>query len=361
MEQLLKDIYFNPKNPASFSSVERLYLAAHSKDPTITREVVTQWLHGQDTYTLNKPARRTFKRSRVITTGMHVQQDLDLADVSGMAEANDDVHFLLIAIDVFSRKLYVQPLKSKRALDVVQGLEKLWGDDPIPALVRTDRGLEFTNKASQAFFKANDVRHFTTNNYVKANFAERVIRSLRMRIHRLITYRQNERFIDDLQAIVGAYNGSVHSGIGMAPSDVNSDNQRAVWYTQYWVGARGKKPKPFVHAIGAYVRISYLKMAFTRGYDYQYSGEIFKVIGRLRRDTLPVYKIEDLNGDRVEGTFYCQELVAAPRGDDDIWKVERIIRRRKRKGHKKEVLIKWLHFPSKFNSWVDEDSVVDIR
>ncbi len=361
MDQLLKDIYFNPKNPASFSSIERLYKAAHAVLPNIKRHHVKAWLHKQDTYNLNRPAHRTFERSRLITTGVYVQNDIDLADVSNMSKENDGVRFLLIAIDVFSRKLYVQPLKSKRATDVVGGLEKLWGTDPMPSLIRSDSGLEFTNKSTQLFFSSNDVRHFTSHNFVKAHFAERVIRSLRMRIHRLITHRQNERYIDDLQAIVSAYNSSIHSSIGIAPADVNTSNERSVWWTQYHWGHRSKKPKPFLHDVGDYVRISYLKMAFTRGYDYQFSGEKFKIISRTHRDQLPVYKIEDLQGERVSGTFYSQELVSAPHGDNEIWKIQKILRHRKRKGHKREALIKWLHYPSKFNSWVDADTLVDIR
>jgi len=193
---------------------------------------------------------------------------------------------------------------------------------------------------------------------VKAHMAERVIRSLRMRMHRLITHRQNERYIDDLQSLVYAYNNAVHSSIGIAPSHVNASNERAIWWMQYWPKKKSKKLKPFLYSVGDLVRISYLRHAFTRGYDYQFSGEVFKVIYRTRRDTIPIYKIEDLAGERVTGTFYNEELTAAPHGDE--WKVEKIVRKRKRRGHPAEVYIKWLHFPSKFNSWVNADTLTDI-
>jgi hypothetical protein len=315
-------------------------------------------LSKQDTYTLNKPAKRKFKRSRLISPGLFIQSDIDLADVSNLAKSNDNIRFLLVSIDTFSRKLYIQPLKSKKASDVIEGLEKLWGNDPMPKVIRSDSGAEFNNRQVQQYFKSNGIHHFTTFNEPKAHLAECVIRSFRMRLHRLITHRQSERYIDDLQPIVSAYNQAVHSSIGIAPADVNHANERTIWWTQYWPREPIKKLKPYLFKVGDMVRISYLRHAFTRGYDYQFTGEVFKVVSRARRDLLPVYKLEDLAGEPLGGTFYTEELTLAPH--DDEWKVEKILSTRKRKGKPKEVLVKWLHFPKKFNSWVRADTLVDI-
>ena len=52
---------------------------------------------------LQKPVRRKFKRNRVITIGIDDLWDADLADVSNLKKDNDNIHFLLLAIDVFSR------------------------------------------------------------------------------------------------------------------------------------------------------------------------------------------------------------------------------------------------------------------
>ena len=358
MDELLVGIYLNPAHPASFGSAENLYHAARAKDPHVTRDIVKEWLSGQDAYTLNKPVSRKFPRSRLISPGLFIQNDIDLADVSNMAKDNDGVRFLLVSIDSLSRKLYVKGLKSKSGTDVVQGLETLWGSDPFPRVIRSDSGKEWLNRHVQKFFKEKEIFHFTTNNEPKAHLAERVIKSLRGRLHRFIAHRQSEHYIEHLDSIVFAYNNSVHSSIGIAPADVNRDNERAIWWTQYWPKSKQRRRKKFIFKAGDHVRISYLRSAFTRGYDYNFSGEIFKVSSRTRHDDIPVYKLVDMADEPITGTFYTEELIkVAPK---ETWKVEKILKRRKRKGHPAEVLIRWQFFGPKFDSWVPADSVVDL-
>ena len=40
--------------------------------------------------------------------------------------------------------------------------------------------------------------------------------------------------------------------------------------------------------------------------------------------------------------------------------VDKIIKERKMKGKQPEVLVKWLGWPSKFNSWIPKNDVKDI-
>ena len=352
MEKIFEKIYLDPEHPASFGGVEKLYKAAKKIDSKIKRGDVTKWLSGVDAYTLNKQIKRRFPTSRVIVKGVDIQADVDLADVSNLSKANDGIKFLLIAIDVFSRKLHVQGLKSKGAATVAAGFEKLWVTTP--GIVRSDKGSEFLNSKVQAFFKKNNIHHFTSHNEKKANFAERVIRSLKARIYRYITHKQNERYIDKLDSFVKAYNNAAHTSIGIAPASVTKDNERAIWWSVYWP-KKPKKLRPFKFNIGDHVRISYLRNIFTKGHDYSHSGENFKIVYRTRRDRLPIYKIVDLQGEKIMGTFYEQELVKVTPGD--VWKIEKIIRKRKLKGRPEESLVRWLFYPPKFDTWLPSSDV----
>ncbi len=358
MEKVLKEIYFDPKNPGSYGSVRNLYLAARAVLPDITLKTVKLWLSGQDSFTLNRSVRRQFKRSRLISSGLFSQADIDLADVSNLAKSNDGVRFLLVAIDAFSRKLYVQPLQSKQSIDVVKAMKVLWELDPMPKLIRSDSGKEFLNARVSSFFKRHNIHSFTSSNDVKCHLVERVIRTLRSRIHRYITHTQQERYIDHLQHITRAYNNRIHTTIGIAPSKVTRSNSKAVWWTQFWPQG-SSKPKPYLYEIGNHVRVSYLRTAFSsREADHRFSGEIFRVIGRTRRDNIPVYRLVDLADEPIKGTFYAQELTKVTPQDE--WKVETVIRTRKRRGYPKESLVKWLHYPDKFNSWISSASIVDL-
>ena len=360
MDNVLKAIYFTPSHTAGFGSVQKLYRAARAVKPDIKLSDVKNWLSKQDSYTLHKPIKRKFKRSRFISSGIYVQNDIDLADVSSLMASNNKIRFLIVSIDTFSRRLYVVPLKSKGASDMVEGLEKLWPEDQVPRIVRSDSGKEFTNKSVQLYFKEHGIHHFTTSNEVKSHFAERVIATLRGRIKRFVTHTQSEKYIHKLPEIVESYNNSLHSSIGISPNSVTPSNQRFLWWSQYWPQKPYRKPQPYRYDVDDQVRITFLRHAFTRGIDHTFSGELFKVISRTRRDNLPLYKLEDMNGEKITGTFYTEELIHAPHDNDGIWHIETVLKTRKRKNHPRESYVKWLHFPDKFNSWIPTADIADI-
>ena len=74
--------------------------------------------------------------------------------------------------------------------------------------------------------------------------------------------------------------------------------------------------------------------------------------------TPPTYKIADLDGEVIQGTFYDRELQHVVK-TDEVYKIEKIMRTRRR-GRKKEYFVKWRGYPDKFNSWVDEANVTNV-
>jgi hypothetical protein len=76
---------------------------------------IKKWLQNQDDYSLQRPIRRQFKRARVVVSSFDEQLDVDLLDMQSLAKYNDNVKYLLVTIDVFSRYVRVRPLKNKTA------------------------------------------------------------------------------------------------------------------------------------------------------------------------------------------------------------------------------------------------------
>ena len=65
--------------------------------------------------------------------------------------------------------------------------------------------------------------------------------------------------------------------------------------------------------------------------------------------TVPVtYKLKDLTGDAIKGTFYSNELQIASKLDA-LFDIERIVKTRKRAG-KVEYLVKWRGISSSSSS-----------
>ena len=82
-------------------------------------------LSNKETYTVQKPARQNFPRSRVIVSGLNAQWDGDLCSMQNVARVNDDVNFLLVLIDIFSRFLIVKPLKDKKSSIVANAIKSV--------------------------------------------------------------------------------------------------------------------------------------------------------------------------------------------------------------------------------------------
>ena len=69
--------------------------------------------------------------------------------------------------------------------------------------------------------------------------------------------------------------------------------------------------------------------------------------------TSPVtYKIADLNGEEIDGTFYEPEL---QKTSQQLFRIEKVIEKGKNKS-----LVKWKGYSDDFNSWVHNKDIVNI-
>ncbi len=110
--------------------------------------------------------------------------------------------------------------------------------------------------------------------------------------------------------------------------------------------------------MGDKVRISKLRGVFRKGHEQTFTDEFFTITERIARDP-PVYKLVDCAGEPVKGTFYEPELQLVIVDKNKFFKIEKKLARKK-PGRKKMVLVKWLGWPEKFNSWVSEKQLVHL-
>ena len=79
--------------------------------------------------------------------------------------------------------------------------------------------------------------------------------------------------------------------------------------------------------MGDEVRITKKKKVFEKGYTTRWTEEIFTI--KEIRNTNPItYKLEDLQGEEVKGTFYEPEL---QKTEQQIYRIEKIIKKKKKK------------------------------
>lgn len=224
----IEDLYYNPARPTAFSGVSRLLSAVRRLDPKVTRQEVTDWLASQDAYTLHKPLKQKFARRRTIVPGPSHQLQADLLDVRSRASSNDGTNYLLTAIDVFSKKAWAVPVRSKSGEHVAAGLSSILDGETFLSL-QTDKGKEFYNDKVARILLAKRVKHFSTENEtIKASIVERFNRTIRDKIHRYLTANNTLRFVDVLPQLVRGYNTTPHGSTGFKPEEIGPDNQSKV-------------------------------------------------------------------------------------------------------------------------------------
>ena len=107
------------------------------------------------------------------------------------------------------------------------------------------------------------------------------------------------------------------------------------------------------------MRISKEKMKFGKGGEQNCTTEIFRIIKVIRRTPRPVYELEDLNGEVIEGQFYGEELTPVRISKHTKFQIDKILWMRVRRGIR-EYLVRWIAYGPDFDSWINVTSVKNI-
>src|SRR5436190_19171139 len=321
----MEQLYYDARNPASYGGVQRLVQAVRKQGGNFTRRQVVDWLRAQDTYTLHKPARKRFPRNSYIVYGPNEYWQADLNDMQGISEHNNGVNYLLTVIDVFSKMLWVAPLKRKTGVEVAQAFKQIFHNGTnVPKCLQSDKGTEFTGSTVGKLFKQYKIKYVTTQNPdIKAAVVERVNRTLKTRMWRYLTHKNTLQYINVLPQLVNAYNHSVHRslGSGLRPVDVVGNNTVfRVWRHMNRSLVKRKKPK---FKSGDTVRITKEKGIFTKGYETNFSKELFVVDREYGSFPLPLYVLRDTKGDEIVGRFYEHELQKVIIKSDHLYRIDK--------------------------------------
>ena len=193
----------------------------------------------------------------------------------------------------------------------------------------------------KSWLEKNDIEMYSTPNEEKSVVAERFIMTIKNKVYKYMTSVSKNVYIDKLDDIVHKYNNKKHRTIKMKPIDIEDNT-----YIDFGKEVNNNDPKL---KDGNHVRISKYKNIFAKGHTPNWSEEIFVI--KTIRNTVPwTYVIDDLNGEKITGTFYEKELQKI---DQQEFRIEKVI---KKKGDK--LYVKWKGYDNSFNSWIDKKDLV---
>ena len=293
----LKELFTNPKFPTSYSHYLKMFFR---QNPTLSRHA---------------PARKRFKRRKMIVNGPFCTYQMDLIFYESLRSQNKGYKYILAIIDCFSRKAWVKEIKSKKATEVrdvlVRFLDQL---NTMPQDFYSDEGGEFVNSQVNELFRKRGISHYILRGTHKAAIVERFNRTFRTSLELYMDHNKTKNWVDGIQDLVDAYNNRVHRSIGMTPNSVNLENFRTVYKRLYpRIGAQ----KICYFKKGDRVRVAIKKPIFEKGFRQTFSDEIYKIEQTIKSRGLCWYIVVDLEGNNKQKAYFHQLKLVQRENDID--------------------------------------------
>lgn len=348
--------YKTPGDPIAFSSRKIIAKELGINEDKANEEVLS--------YNYSYPLYRSVKRPKhfnpYFVYNPRDQVQMDLIFMTEYTNSNNGYKYILVCIDIFSKKLWARPLKTKLGRECATAIQEILNEmDPfLPKSVLFDRGTEFLNVHVNRLLQNNNIKVILPNSEIKAAYAERVNLTLQQLIYRYLGEMQTNSYVNLLQDFVKTYNNRVHRSHGFSPVNAekteNLDKVRQILMEKKMktIIAGSKMKQKF--KIGDTVRISKYRRIFDRGYKPTFQDEYFKIHNINTRLPIPTYILKSLNTNEIiQGGFYSEELQLVK---GDVFMVERVLDERGR-GRNKQLLVKWLHFNDTHNSWIPAQNI----
>jgi len=152
---------------------------------------------------------------------------MDLIDLQNWGFHNSNYKYVLVIIDIFSKFVYLFPLKRKEGLPVSVLLNKLFLSGDIPMILHSDQGGEFINQHVQRVCQTFHVKQIWGESYTPQT--QGFVECKNKYIKRLMNYylqdRDTKRYLDVLEQIAFTINNTQHSVTKVTPMMLHRGRQ----------------------------------------------------------------------------------------------------------------------------------------
>ena len=305
---------------------------------------------------LHKPIRRNFPQRRVVVKHIDDTWCSDLVEMQKFSKWNKGYRYLLMVLDVFSKYGWIVPLKDKKGESVAAAFKSILSEGRKPKRLWVDKGKEYYNKSVKELLDSEGIGLYSTENEEKSSVCERWNRTIKTKMWKQFTVQNSTEYLDMLPGLVKEYNNTKHRSIGMTPVEASKKKNESSVFLKLYGDMKTSHSLP-KFKVGDRVRISkYKRKVFDKGYTPNWAEEIFIVDTVVYTDPI-TYKLKDLSGEEVQGSFYEQELLKTNQPETGPFRIEKVIRRDRKNA---KALVKWSGYPEKFNSWVDAKDLKDL-
>ena len=373
--EFLDDVYFKATSPVAYSTFPVLYKYLKTNKPgQYSRKFVKDWLNSKDEYTLHRQRKRPkhFAHIYVHKPGHSIDLDVGFFKLGNLDINNSEkksVKFqppekMLIGVDLFSKFLTAEPLRDLKSESIIKAMNKILIKFPNLKVARHDLGQEFRSKQFLKLLSDKDIKSIKAYPPRKASNAERVLRSFKSILMKLMQHKGQNDFSKVLKDALEIYNHRGHTSLDMLSPTQAMDEKNIGKIKQFilnkHVRLMGPPVESFEFRIGSPVRIEVDKGPFSKEHTPRYSTEIYFVDTRKRRDNVNYYHLKTVSGEIVEGAFHERELVPTNISQLNArYKVELVHPEERRIGNTIYKAVTFQDFPGE-RYWIPEKDIFDL-
>jgi len=364
--QVLKDIYFTPEKPGSFSGIHSLLREANKLllsmgKPRVPYRSVVHFLKSEPTYTLHKEVKnQKFVTNPVKIGAVFHSCECDLLEYADLVEFSSERYkYVLTVIDVRSRYVWYKFQRTKTSSETAKAFASVLVDiEPNKwEVCRTDAGNEFMGREFQQLCKDRGIKHFRQlSGQHKTPIVDRFHRTLGERVMKAMHHKNSRDFVSIVPQIVESYNNSQHSRL---------DKKTPRQVMEMRLGAQPMTPvldgkEKAVVKVGDHVRLLDIKDRMTHSYKGRYTKEVF-IVDRVKEKPgfRTQYYLKSLSGEPILGGVYKEELQSINYTPSELSTIEKVLRKKRIKG-KLQYFVKWEGYDKSHNSWVPAADLQDI-
>ena len=134
---------------------------------------------------IHKPIIRNFNKTKVRLLFIDNIWGADLADMQLISKFNEVFRFLLCVIQIYSKYVWVIPLKDMKGITIINAFQKSWKEsNRKPNKIRLHQDSEFYNESMKSWLEKNGIEMYSVHNEGKSVIPERLIRALKNKIYK---------------------------------------------------------------------------------------------------------------------------------------------------------------------------------
>ena len=294
---------------------------------------------------------------------------LDLIDMLKYSEYNDGIKYLIFLIDISSRKIWVYPVKNKTKFDILKSLEhflNLKNNNTYKRIYSDLEGGLYSNLVLDFLKRKNIILYSNSTKEVKNSISESNLKYLKIKIYKYLTHNETNTYLNVLQEIVTGINNTnkrIFKNKFLTPNILhlirNPNFLKKQFHIMYSDSINTLANKKKVHSLNkyTYVRISLLNRSniFFKSFEKANTDEVFQIY-EIDKSQYPfIYKLRDLAGEKILGSFYLDELTPVILKNE--YKIK-ILDTKIDKNGKKLYYVNYINYPEKFNEWITEKQII---